>query len=440
MAPHFPDTLLRCDKPTTKEKMMLDTFFTQCKVQTRMQSGLLGPCLPSLAEMLHCQGYSKSTIRRRLRAAEQFGIWLQEQGIAVVDVDRAIVSKYRQGLKRWFPPSRPRGLLSRKALGLFQLVELLRQKGVLRPEAEPAPSVGVERWLEDFDHHLDQAAGYTPKTRDNYLRCARRLLTGCFGIGEPDWSAFQSEPITEFIRKEADRLQPSGCGLPVTAIRALIRFLAAKGVVPAGLQGAVPAVRTWPHSSLPRHISAAEVERVIKACDLSTPWGLRERAVVVLLARLGLRAGEIVRLKLDDLDWTEGGLIVRAGKNHRERVLPLSTEVGDAIVAYLRQARRPSSHRELFLSWRPPFGPLRSSVSITNLVGAVLKRAGIKVHRPGAHILRHTLATGMVRQGVTFKEIADVLGHRSLASTGIYAKLDLESLEKVALPWPGGVQ
>jgi hypothetical protein len=107
--------------------------------------------------MLHCQGYSKSTIRRRLRAAEQFGIWLQEQGIAVVDVDRAIVSKYRQGLKRWFPPSRPRGLLSRKALGLFQLVELLRQKGVLRPEAEPAPSVGVERWLEDFGFENDSA-------------------------------------------------------------------------------------------------------------------------------------------------------------------------------------------------------------------------------------------------------------------------------------------
>ena len=407
---------------------MLDTFFTQCKVQTRMQSGLLGPYLPSLAEMLHGQGYSKDTIRRHLRAAEQFGGWLQEQGIAVIDVDRAIVSTYRQGL------------LSRKALGLFQLVELLKQQRVLRAKAEPAPAVGVERWLEDFDRHLDQVAGYVPKTRENYLRYARRLLTGCFGIGEPDWSAFQSEPITEFVRKEAGKLQPSCCGQPVTAIRAFLRFLATEGVVPAGLKGAVPSVRTWLHSSLPRHISATEVERVIKACDLSTPWGLREQAVVILIARLGLRAGEVVRLKLDDLDWTEGRLIVRAGKNHRERALPLSTEVGDAIVAYLRRARRRSSHRELFLSWRPPFGPLRSSVSITNLVGTVLKRAGIKVHRPGAHVLRHTLATGMVRQGVTFKEIADVLGHQSLVSTGIYAKLDLGSLEKVALPWPGGVQ
>src|SRR5262249_38290279 len=123
--------------------------------------------------------------------------------------------------------------------------------------------------------------------------------------------------------------------------------------------------------------------------DPATEFGLRERAVVVLVARLGLRAGEVIRLKLDDLDWIEGRLIIRAGKNHCERILPLSQEVGEALVAYLRQARRATSHREIFLSFHPPFGPLRSSSSITTLVGTVLKRAGIKVHRPGAHVLRH---------------------------------------------------
>jgi site-specific recombinase XerD len=419
---------------------MLDTFFTQSKVRTRMQSGPIGSYLSEFAAMLHRQGYAESTIRRHLRGAEQFGSWLLKHGISVADVSAATINQYREELGRHFPPSCPEGRSPHKAYGLGQLVGLLRQQGALRSDAEAGPSIGVEKWLADFDHHLDQVAGYTPKTRNNYIRYARRLLTSCFGIGEPDWPAFQSELITGFVRQEADKLQPSSCGQPITAIRALLRFLATKGVVPAGLQGAVPTVRTWRHSSLPRHISAAEVEHVIKACDLSTPLGLRERAVVVLLARLGLRAGEVIRLKLDDIDWVEGRLIIRAGKTHCERGLPLSQEVGEALLSYLQRARPVTTHRELFLRWRPPFIPLRYSNTITRLVIKILKRAEVKIHRPGAHVLRHTLATGMAQQGVAFKEIADVLGHRSIASTGIYAKLDIDSLGKIATPWPGGAQ
>jgi integrase len=148
----------------------------------------------------------------------------------------------------------------------------------------------------------------------------------------------------------------------------------------------------------------------------------------------------VVRLKLDDIDWAEGRLIIRAGKTHYERVLPLSQEVGEALLSYIRQARPVTTHRELFLRWRPPLIPLRHSNAITRLVIKILKRAEIKIHRPGAHVLRHTLATGMAQQGITFKEIADVLGHRSIASTGIYAKLDLDSLGRIAIPWPGGAQ
>jgi site-specific recombinase XerD len=419
---------------------MLNILFTQSKARTRLQSGPLGPYLSEFSVMLHQRGYAECTIRRYLRGAELFGAWLLKHGISVIEVKVATINQYREELGRQFTPSCPNGRPPHQAHGLGYLVELLRQQGVLRPDAERGPSVGIERWLEDFDHHLDQVAGYTPKTRNNYIRYARRLLTSCFGIGEPDWATLQSEPITEFVRKEAGKLQPSSCGQPVTATRAFLRFLATKGLVPAGLQGAVPTVRTWRHASLPRHISAAEVERVIKACDLSTPLGVRDRAVVVLLSRLGLRAGEVIRLKLDDIDWAEGRLIIRAGKTHYERVLPLSQEVGEALLSYIRQARPVTTHRELFLRWRPPLIPLRHSNAITRLVINILKRAEVKIHRPGAHVLRHTLATGMAQQGITFKEIADVLGHRSIASTGIYAKLDLDSLGRIAIPWPGGAQ
>ena len=345
-----------------------------------------------------------------------------------------------KGLHRQFSPSCPGGRLPHKALGLPELVQFLRRQGVLRVDVEQRKLTAAERWLADFDHHLDQVAGNAQRTRSNYLRYARRFLTECFGIDAPNWSVLQPEQVTEFVRSEASKLQISSCGQPVTAIRALLRFLVSRGVIPQGLERAVPPVLTWRHSSLPRHITSSEVERVIGACSAATPLGLRERAAIMLLAHLGLRAGEVIRLKLDDIDWFEGRLIVRAGKNHRERSLPLSQEVGDVLVSYLRDARPATSHREIFLRWRPPFRPLRSSVTITALVAKALKRAGVKARRPGAHILRHTLATQMACQGTAFKEIADILGHLSLASTSVYAKLDLESLSKVAMPWPGGAQ
>ena len=180
----------------------------------------------------------------------------------------------------------------------------------------------------------------------------------CLSVSEPrnlDWSTLETEQITEFVRREAAKKYPSGCGQAVTGIRALLRFLATKGVVRKGLERAVPSVRTWRHCSLPRHISPDEVRRVIEVCDPATPLGLRERAVIMLLAHMGLRAGEVIHLKVNDIDWAEGRLIIRAGKNHRERSLPLSQVVGEALVAYLQQARpRTSPYREIFLRWYRP--------------------------------------------------------------------------------------
>jgi len=308
---------------------------------------------------------------------------------------------------------------------------------VKAPTADARPTA-VDEWLGRFDCHLDHVAGCELKSRGNYLRYARRLLYEVFAGGEVDWTKLSASVVTNFVRREAAKLKPSACGQPVTAVRSLIRFLAFEGLVSDGLLGAVPSVLTWRHSSIPRAISTDEVDRVIAACDSKSESGLREKAIVLLLARLALRAGEVIRLRIEDIDWVRGCILVRAGKTHRERSLPLSQEVGDALAAFLRGARPPCAHRELFLRLKPPFRPLRSSVSICTLTQKVLKRAGISVHRPGAHVLRHSLATGMVINGVSFKTVADVLGHQSLATTEIYAKLDLASLSQVAMPWPGG--
>jgi site-specific recombinase XerD len=420
---------------------MIEKFFAQPKVLTRLRAGILGPHLPAVASSLHRAGYSVASIRRHVRAADHFGSWLGKQGISVAKVNLAVVERYVQGLGRRCSASRPQGRLPHSALGLRGLVDVLREQDVLGPMVvDNHPLSSIQKWLTEFDRHLDSVVGCAAGSRKNYVRYAGRLLEGRVGKAEIDWSMLSAVYVTAFVRQEAAKLQPSSCGQSVTAIRAFLRFLASRGLVADGLQGAVPPVITWRHSSLPRTLSAEEVERVIAACDSGSIYGLRERAIVLLLARLGLRAGEVIGLRLDDIDWVHGCILIRAGKTHRERSLPLSDEVGDALVKYLREARPPTSHREMFLRWHPPFRRLRSSVSICTLTQKLLKRAGISVHRPGAHVLRHSLATGMVVRGATFKAAADVLGHQSLATTGIYAKLDLEALSRVAMPWPGGAQ
>jgi site-specific recombinase XerD len=401
-----------------------------------MKNGPAGRYLAAIGVKLQQQGYSRDSIRRHLRAADAFGRWLSDHSLSLGDANPSTVDGYIKTLGRLVAPSTPNGRRRHKAIGLHHLLDVLQAQGVTSA-ADIGQSSGIERWLSEFDHYLDQVAGNATRTRTNYVRYARRLLDRRFGSAEPDWSVLRADYIADFVRQEAARMQYSSCGQPVTAIRSLLRFLVAKGVVAAGLDEAVPPILTWRHTAIPKHISAAEVERVIAACDLKTGTGLRARAVIMLLAHLGLRAHEVIRLTLDDIDWVQGQVLVRAGKCHRERCLPLSQEVGDALVAYLRKARPPTSYRELFLRWRPPFRPLKSSVSITALVKGLLQRAKVKVHRSGAHVFRHTLATRMVCQGATFKEVADILGHQSVGTTAIYAKLDLPALAQVALPWPG---
>jgi len=430
---------LRHRTQSGKEKSVIETFFVQPKVLARMRSGPAGRYLSAIGVQLQQQGYSRDSIRRHLRAIDAFGRWLSDHGLSLRDASPSTIGRYVETLGRLVAPSTPNGRRPHKAIGLHHLLAVLQAQGVTCA-TDIGQSSAIERCLSEFDHHLDQVAGNAPRTRTNYMGYARRLLDRRFGSAEPDWSRLQADYIADFVRQEAVRMQPSSCGQPVTAIRSLLRFLVAKGVVAAGLEKAVPPILTWRHAAIPKHISAAEVEHVVAACDLKTGTGLRARAMIMLLAHLGLRAHEIIRLRLDDIDWIHGQVLVRAGKSHRERCLPLTQEVGDALVAYLYRARPATSHRELFLRWRPPFRPLKSSVSITALVKGLMKRAKVEIHRSGAHVFRHSLATRMVCRGATFKEVADILGHQSVGTTAIYAKLDLPSLSQVALPWPGGVR
>ena len=226
--------------------------------------------------------------------------------------------------------------------------------------------------------------------------------------------------------------------MPGVAVRALLRFLVFCGELRPGLEAAVPTPRQWTHATLPQRLTAEEVERVLATHTGGPPKDRRNHAILMLLARLGLRAHEVASLRLEDLDWREGRVLIRPGKTHHARVLPLSSDVGHAVAAYLRHGRPTTINRLVFLHCRAPFAPFADAAAISRIATRAVERAGVTgPPRLGAHTFRHTAASQMVNRGASFKDVADVLGHQSLQTTGLYAKLDLEALTAVALPWSG---
>ncbi len=295
---------------------------------------------------------------------------------------------------------------------------------------------GATQWLKGFDDHLSQVQGLALGSRKKYYFFAGRFLAEFCGMAAPVWSSLRGEDLAMFVQREASRLKRNGRSAPGTAIRALLRYLTFAGAIRAGLETAIPQMPRWRHAELPRYLPAAEIERVVTSVLDDTPKGRRNHAILLLLARTGMRASEIVKLTLDDIDWREGHLCVRSGKSRGERRLPLSQDVGAALCAYLEHGRPPCPSRTVFLHVVSPFGPLNNSATVSKIARRALTRAGVLRTPAAAHLFRHAAATGMLRGGVSFKEIADVLGHASLQTTAIYAKLDLAALSRVSLPWP----
>ena len=221
-----------------------------------------------------------------------------------------------------------------------------------------------------------------------------------------------------------------------TAVRMFLRFLIADGKCAAGLEGSIPVLAHWRLSSLPRYLQSDEVELVIASCDPSTAVGKRDRAILLLLARLGLRAGDLVQLRLGDIDWKEAGISV-SGKGRRQTMMPLTQEIGDAIASYIKDGRPQTAVDALFIRSRAPFRALANHAAISMIAAQAMRRAGVVCpSRGAAHVLRHSVASSMLRQGASLQEIAGVLRHRSTATTEIYAKVDVVNLRQIAQPWP----
>jgi site-specific recombinase XerD len=215
-----------------------------------------------------------------------------------------------------------------------------------------------------------------------------------------------------------------------------LRFLIAEGKCPVGLDASIPTLAHWRLSSLPRYLQSEEVERVIASCDRATPVGRRDRAILLLLARMGFRAGDVVGLGMGDIDWELAWIHV-SGKGRRQTRLPMTQEVGDAITAYVQDSRPPACTDKLFVRSRAPLRAFSSHSAVSQIVTRAMRRAGVTCpSRGAAHVLRHSVATSMLRQGASLQEIAEILRHRSIQTTEIYAKVDITSLRAIAQPWP----
>ena len=418
---------------------MLDSLNLKSHIGARIKSGPLGPYIEPYIELLEREGYSRSVVRRHIRGIDVFTAWLSEHKISADEIDSKTFEQFAGLFSRRPSLGRPRGLQLEIVGWVRKLVNFLWDCGVSERTTNAKPLTETDNCLQSFDKYLDSVKGLSPGTRRTYLRYARAFLARNFNGTSLKWSKIGADNIVEFVRSQVEKLNPSASRAPVTATRTFLRYLSSRGKIPCGLDHAVPTIRQWKQSALPSFMSDDEVERILSSCCDQTSIGLRNRAIIFLLARLGLRASEVTGLYLEDIDWRHGHISIQAKKSGHERRLPLPADAGEAVVLYLQRGRPQRPHRAVFLTSRPPYCPL-SPGAITYIAKQALKLAGVCTVRSGAHVFRHSAATRMVRKGAPFKNIADVLGHARLETTAIYAKLNVEILAQVALPWPGGVQ
>jgi site-specific recombinase XerD len=294
--------------------------------------------------------------------------------------------------------------------------------------------------LHAFSDYLQEERGLAGSTITYYLHFAERFLLHRFRRAPIVLRQVRADDVTRFVLRHARDHSPGRAKLMLTALRVFFRFLLLRGRIITDLASCVPAVANWRLSELPKSIPPEEVEQVLARCNRSRLAGRRDFAVLMLLARLGLRAGEIIALELEDLHWETGEITVR-GKRGSVHRLPMPHDVGRALVSYLRDARpRGGTTRKVFLQAHPPFSGLSNPTTVSSLVQRAILRAGLRPPRTGAHLFRHSLACRMLRQGSTLAEIGEVLRHRHPDTTAIYAKVDLDRLRPLAQPWPGGRQ
>ncbi|MGH9249310.1 MAG: site-specific integrase [Acidimicrobiales bacterium] len=386
--------------------------------------GPLGPWAAGMAGQLKTLGYAPSTAARHMQLVGRLSRFLQQRGLGASELNAEVLEEFFEDLHAHHGSSWP------TPKSLAWLVEYLREVGVTPATASPSPKSAQEELIERYRAYLVEERGLARKTVIARERTVRLFLVEHSGRELHDLDAGD---VSRFVTRQCRRLSVRSAERLVNGMRSFLRYALVEGLITAPLASAVPAVARWSGAGLPRGVAPAQVAALLACCDRRRAIGRRDYAILVLLARLGLRAAEVAALRLDDIDWRAGEIVVR-GKGRTEERLPLPCDVGEAIAAYLRRGRPQRPEREVFLRASAPLRGLAPE-GVSEVVRAASERAGLGSF--GAHRLRHTAGTEMLRAGASLSEVAQVLRHRSVATTAIYAKVDHLALRELAMPWPG---
>jgi integrase/recombinase XerD len=380
-----------------------------------------------VAELVEA-GYRPRSAAVQLRLLAHLSRWVRQEGLDPGELGEPQLERFRR--------EHLAGVVGlRGAGGLVPLLGYLRARGVIPPAEPPIRSI-AELLLERYRGYLLVERGLTAETARGYVDLVRPFV--CSRVrdgGELDLAGLTPGDVLGFVLAECRQRPRRSAKMLVTALRSLLRFLHVEGMIGRPLAQVVPSVAFWRLQGLPRGLDAGQVRALLESCDSGTAHGRRDLAILLLCVRLGMRRGEVARLRLDDVDWRAGELVVQ-GKGQRVERLPLPSDVGEALVGYLRDGRPDGAQtRAVFMRVRAPRGPM-TPMGITQVVVSAGRRAGLG--EVTAHRLRHTAASELLRRGAPLREIGQLLRHRTELTTTIYAKIDRDRLRELARPWPGG--
>lgn len=408
---------------------MLEKYFEARHTIARFRSSPVGPYIDGFASQLHEWGYGWQAGGSCLRHAVHLGRWASSQHVPIPSIDEDALPQFEAHLGNCRCPYERAGSHERARARALVFLGYLRCAGVIAvpdEEAPPPDSVVVAGFGDWMRRHV----GAKESTVRAYSRAVRALVER---LGE-DSAQYSPQALRSAVVAIAVGRGRSKAEQVVTATRAFLAYHAVMGRCSPDLASSVPKPAAWSQTVLPKHLPGNDVERLLASCNSTTPSGLRDRAIMLLLARLGLRGGDVVDLGLTDVDWRAATVRV-SGKGRREVLLPLPQDVGDAILAYLQQGRPRLQLPRLFLSVRPPWRAIASSATISCVVARAIRRAGVDAPSKGAHLLRHSAATSMLEEGASLPTIGAVLRHRSIETTNQYARVDGKLLDEVAQPW-----
>lgn len=406
------------------------------QVRRRMANNHLRIILPGFIEYLKALGYAVPTIGDYRRAVEHFGRWLRTRGRGPADISRELICLFLQKhLPHCHCPKPASHDPATSGSALHGLMAMLEAKGI-SPQHTRKPLSLKEQILDQYDRYLVEACGVAKTTHQAYRRTAQELMHWRFEHRPLQLQKLTPKELVQFVTFRAKSLRPLSLRAFSSCLRSFLRFLQLKGYCSTPLDRAVPKWHAWNRAQLPTVIDEAKLRQFIHAFDRSTAMGRRDYAMALCMCELGLRVSEVAQLSLDDLDWRQSTLQLSHNKQRREHQLPLPRQVAQALANYIRRGRPSSTYRQVFLRHRSPVGKPLSVAGIRWAIRHAYDQVGIAA--TGTHLLRRTFATRLHQRGVSLKLLADLRGHKDMGTAAVYARVNLQQLQQLALPWPKG--